>query len=89
MNAMSDRVWTRILRHAGDEFHLVRGRPFTYQARGRTIHLDTTNRMISRTAIERALERVPLTATTDVSDLSAPSYVYALLTDTRIKGNDW
>lgn len=89
MSEVADRVWTRTLRHAGDEFHQVRGKPFTYRARGRTIYLDTTNRMISRTAIERALARVPLTATTDVIDLSAPSYVYALLTDPRIRGSDW
>lgn len=77
------------MRHSGDEFHLVRGRPFTYTATGRTLQLHTTNRMISRTAIERALARCPLDDTTTVQDLSAPSYVYALLTDPRIRRDDW
>jgi hypothetical protein len=67
----------------------MRGRPFTYTATGRTIQLHSTNRMISRTAIEKALARCPLENTVAVQDLSAPSYIYALLTDSRIRRGDW
>ena len=80
----ADEVWRRIVRHSGEEFRLKGGRPFTYRASGRTIQLHTTNRMISRTAIEKALARCPLRNTVAVQDLSAPSYIYALLTDLRI-----
>jgi hypothetical protein len=85
----SDAVWRRITLHSGDTFYQIRGKPFTYKARGRTIYLDTTNRMISRTAIEKALGRVPLVNTAVVSDLSAPSYIYGILMDDRIRRHDW
>jgi hypothetical protein len=85
----SDTVWRRITMHSGDTFHQMRGKPFTYMARGRTIYLETTNRMISRSAIEKALGRVPLSSTAVVSDLSAPSYIYGILMDERIRGRDW
>jgi hypothetical protein len=84
-----ERVWQRIVRHSGEVFHQIRGKPFTYLARGRTITLHTTNRHISRTAIEKALARVPFISTSAVQDLSAPSYVYAILMDSRIRQVDW
>jgi hypothetical protein len=89
LNIGAEEVWNRIERNSGEEFRLVRGRPFTYTAAGRTIQLHTTNWMLSRTAIDRALERCPLKNTTSVQDLSAPSYIYALLTDPRIRRDDW
>ena len=82
-------VWRRIVHHSGETFYQIRGKPFTYRARGRTIYLDTTNRMISRTAIEKALRRVPLRSTVPVQDLSAPSYIYGILMDDRIRRGDW
>ncbi len=85
----AERVSDRIMSHSGHEFSLLRGKRFAYEARGRTICLHTTNRMISRTAIERAPERVPLSATVDVQDLSAPSYIYGILMDHRIRNGDW
>lgn len=87
MNA--EAVWRRIIRHSGSTFHQIRGKPFTYEARGRTIYLHTTNRVISRTAIEKALRLVPLPNTRAVQYLSAPSYIYAILMDPRVRGNDW
>ena len=85
----TDAVWPRIVRHSGHTFHQLRCKPFTYEARGRTIYLETTNRMISRTAIEKALERVPLENTVAVQDLSAPSYIYGILMDPRVRAGDW
>jgi hypothetical protein len=89
MTASSDAVWKRIVGHSGEPFHQLRGKEFTYEARGRTIYLHTTNRMISRTAIEKALQRVPLANTASVQDLSAPSYIYGILMDGRIRSRDW
>lgn len=60
MTINSDAVWARIERRAGEEFRQLRGKPFTYDVSGRSIHLHTTNRMISRTAIEAALKLCPL-----------------------------
>lgn len=41
------------------------------------------------TAIEKALERVPLKNTVAVQDLLAPSYIYGILMDARIRESDW
>ena len=87
--SLAERVWKRIVAHSNETFHQVRGKTFTYEARGRTIYLHTTNRMISRTAIEHALQRTPLAGPKDVQDLSAPSYLYGILEDSRIRGDLW
>lgn len=84
-----DTVWRKIISHSGETFHQMRGKAFTYSAHGRTIYLHTTNRMISRTAIEKALEHVPLENTVPVQDLSAPSYIWGILMDDRIRGSHW
>ena len=41
-------------------------------------------RRLSRTNFERARPRLPFENTTDVKDLQGPSYVYAILMDSRI-----
>ena len=70
-------VWQRILRYAGSEFRQVRGKPFTYWVRGpRTLTLDTTNRSISRAAVQRALARWPVNGRPgELNDITAPSYL--------------
>lgn len=84
-----ETAWRRIVRYSGETFHQIRGKPFTFETRGRTIYLHTTNRTISRSTIEEALGHVPLANTVAVQHLSAPSYVYAILMDDRIRLNDW
>ena len=85
--AAAEVVWQRIVRHAGDEFRQIRGKPFTYRVVGpRTLGLDTTNRVVSRAAVERALERWPVDGPGGLSGLNAPSYLYGLLADPRVLG---
>lgn len=84
-----ETTWKRIVRHSGETFHQIRGKPFTFDTRGRTIYLHTTNRMISRSAIEEALRHTPLANTVAVQHLSAPSYIHAILMDDRIRAQDW
>jgi hypothetical protein len=84
-----ESVWQRIEAHAGERFTQIRGGEFTYSATARTLKLDRTNRSISWSAVEKALSRVPLATTSEVSDLSAPSYVYAILMDDRIRRGEW
>ena len=83
-SAHAEAVRRRIVNHSGAAFHQVRGRPFTYEARGRTIYLHTTNSAIGHAAVERALTRVPLDRVANLQDSSAPSYLYAILTADRI-----
>ena len=80
----AEAVWRRIVSHPGAIFHQVRGRPFAYEARSRTICVHATNWVIGRAAVKQALTRMPLDRVSDLQDLSAPSYLYAILTDDRI-----
>lgn len=41
----AEKVWARIVRLSGETFHQKGGKAFTYEARGRTIYVHTTNRM--------------------------------------------
>lgn len=87
--ASIDDVWPRIRALAGQEFTQKGGKPFTYRAGDNYVDLATTNRNISRTAFARALDRVPLDGPSAVNDLSAPSYIYGILMDERVRRSDW
>jgi hypothetical protein len=82
-------IWERIVLHQGMMFHKIRGEPFTYNVQGNVIALNSTNQNIPKSEINRALYRMPLDSTQAVQDLRAPSYIYAILMDNRIRGNEW
>jgi hypothetical protein len=80
-----DVVWSRILAHAGEEFRLVRGARFTYHVRGNSVVPNRTDYPIHRSQFEIALGRMPLGGPSEIQDLRGPSYVFAILTDGRIR----
>lgn len=82
-------VWERICNHAGHTFQQIRGKKFSYSITGYTLNLSTTNRSVSKKTIEQALEYVPLQDTILVQHLQAPSYLYAILMDDRIRNGLW
>ena len=86
---MIQLVWQRIKDHEGEIFHQKLGGEFTYTVKGNTLYLSRTNRLVSRGTIEKALRYVPLENTVPIQNLQAPSYLYAILMDKRIKMNDW
>jgi hypothetical protein len=47
------------------------------------------NRKLTRTQVEAAIARCPLTSTTEIKDLMDYIYLFALLTDARIRGEAW
>ncbi|WP_079491640.1 hypothetical protein [Maledivibacter halophilus] len=61
---------------------------FKYQIINNSIVLDRTNRSISKNEIEKALAFVALENTVPLQHLQAPSYIYAILIDDRIKQSD-
>ncbi|HET6615012.1 MAG TPA: hypothetical protein VFH62_03915 [Dehalococcoidia bacterium] len=89
MTRSVENVWSRILAHEGETFHQVRGKAFTYRVNGPVLNPNTTNRNVSRSQLETALALVPLEGPGQINDLQAPSYIYAILMDDRIRGNDW
>ena len=84
-----DFIWNRITEHQHETFHQKKGEEFKYCVNKNTISFDRVDWLLSRTEIEKALKRVPLRTTSDVNDLQAPSYIYAILMDERISGKLW
>lgn len=87
-------VWERVRSEQGGVFHTATGLPFTYQVEGDArIWFYRSGRRINRPSTRsqfaRAVERCPLSQTTDIKDLLCYAYVFGLLRDGRIRGNDW
>ncbi|MGD7023044.1 hypothetical protein ACQCVK_10640 [Rossellomorea vietnamensis] len=86
---MIDIIWERIVVNEGEVFRQIRGGEFTYKVKGSTVELSRTNRSISKQTVNSALELVPLKNTVPLQMLQAPSYLFAMLMDSRIRQNDW
>lgn len=90
---VAESVWRRIESHQGEEFKTVKNLPFTYVVEGAGIWFfregRRINRRLTRTQVEVAIARCPLTTTTEIKDLMDPSYLFALLMDSRIRGKAW
>ena len=83
-------IWKRIVENEGKDFKQKGGKVFTYNLIGKnTIKLNTTNRSISKSQFEKALNFVPLDKTTLIQNLQSPSYIYGILMDERIRKENW
>jgi hypothetical protein len=80
-----DEVWHRIVALRGETFRQRRGKPFTYAVSGNSLKPSTTNRQLPRSHFARAFERAPLDGPGQLQDLQGPSYLFAILTDPRIR----
>lgn len=56
---------------------------------GRALRLDRSNQMLPYTQLEQAYQLVPLKGPGQVQHLRAPSYIFAILMDPRIRQSDW
>ncbi len=82
-------VWARIQAYAGETFHQIRGAEFTYELHGASLLPDRTHRYIPKSNFQTALQLVPLHSTAPLQALQGPSYIYAILMDSRIRQNNW
>jgi len=86
-------VWQRIESHQGEQFRTATRLPFIYAVEGAGIWFfrdgRRINRKLTRTQVEVAIARCPLTRTTEIKDLMDYPYLFALLTDVRIRGEAW
>jgi hypothetical protein len=80
-----ESVWQRIVTAQGQTFHQVRGRAFTYTVQGESLVPSTTNRVLGRSQFQKAHERLPVSGPGELQDLQGPSYLFAVLTDPRIR----
>jgi hypothetical protein len=86
---MIEVIWERINENEGQVFKQIKGGEFTYKVEGNTIKLSRTNRIVSKSNFAEALKYVPLKNTVPLQRLQAPSYLFAILMDNRIRQNDW
>ncbi|MBN9647596.1 hypothetical protein J0L31_11390 [Terrisporobacter glycolicus] len=82
---MKDKVWEAITNNQSEEFKQIKGKVFTYKVKGNQIILNTTNQMIPKSEIEKALSIFPFKNTSVLQHLRAPSYIYGIMMDDRVK----
>ena len=87
------RVWQRIVACQKEIFYTTRRYPFTYSVEGSGIWFyrkgERINMRLARSEVEAAIARCPLEKTTDIKDLRDFAYLFGLLMDRRIRGEDW
>ena len=79
-------IWARILQHEGEEFKTKKKLPFTYKIINGAVVPNRTNFPLAKVNFEKAAALMPLQGPGQINDLVyGPSYVYAILTDARIR----
>ena len=90
---VAEAVWHRIKSHEGEVFKTATSLPFTYQVDGQGMwffrNRQRINRKLTRTQLNLAIGRCPLRSTTEIKDVMDYPYVFALLMDSRIRGQEW
>ena len=76
-----------LLTYEGEIFTQKKGQRFTYKVKGNSIVPSTTNYHIPIKDILKGLNRSNINKVSDLSDLRGPSYIYALVMDSRIKNS--
>jgi len=85
-----DTVWGRIKTFQGQMFETKPGKQFTFEISGNTFIPRCTNYNISKRDSEKVLNLVPLEGPGKINKLvRGPSYIWAVLHDPRVRGNDW
>ena len=90
---LGESVWGRINEHQGEQFRTVTGLPFTFAVEGSGVWFfregKRINRKLTRTQLEEAVSRCPLSTTTEIKDLMDYAYLFAVLRDGRIREQAW
>ena len=85
-----DELWNRLKWFEGHDFETKRGRPFRYEISGTVFRPTCTTYGISMADFGKALALVPFHGPSVINWLvRGPAYVWAVLHDRRIRGNDW
>jgi|SRR5579871_896911 len=82
-----ERVWKSISKHAGDDFTTTTGLPFRYRVAGDSVWIERDGREIKRALSKgqfaKAWARWPVTGPGELQDLQGPSFLFAILDDSR------
>ena len=81
-----DIIWKNIVNHAGEQFYTKTGLPFTYSIVDACVVPNRTNYPLSKNNFEKAERVEGLSGPGQINNLvRGPAYVYAILTDERIR----
>ena len=82
-----ERVWKAIARHAGEEFKTTTGLRFRYRLAGDSVWIERDgreiNRALGKSQFGKAWSRWPVSGPGDLHDLQGPSFLFAILDDSR------
>ena len=80
------KTWENIVHCAGQEFRTKTGKPFSYTIENGAVVPDRTRYPLAKSNFEKAAAIENLQGPGQISGLvRGPSYVYAILTDSRIR----
>jgi hypothetical protein len=92
-DGIEDLVWARLKAHQGEVFFTATRLPFTYQIEGNGLWFfregDRINRKLTRAQVNTGVARCPIAKTTEIADLIDYAYLFGLLTDSRVRGEQW
>lgn len=77
-------IWEKVKMHQGEVFHTTTGLEFTYTVVGEKVIHTRSKATLSRSDFEKAVKINPQKASDLHNDVSGPSYVYAIITDSRL-----
>lgn len=80
-----NEIWEKVKQHQGEVFHTVTGLEFTYTVVGERVIHTRSKAALSRSDFEKAVTLNPQKASDLHNDVSGPSYVYAIITDSRLQ----
>ena len=80
-----ESIWENIKRHEGEIFYTVSGLEFTYQVVGENLIHTRSKVAISKSAFEKAIVLNPQKPSDLHNDVVGPSYIYAIISDSRIR----
>ncbi len=85
-----DKIWNRIIAHAGENFYTKTGLEFTYKINGDIFYPSRTNYKIPKADFEKAYAYVPIDGPSVINYVvRGPAYVWAVLHDQRISNGMW
>ena len=90
MPVLINTIWHRIRKHEGSIFRTITGIPFSYEIQSDHVVTDRTPYWLSKSQFAIALEMVPFDGPGVINNLvRGPSYIWAILHDSRIRLNDY
>ena len=83
-------VWERVKAHESEAFETKTHLLFTYTVTRNSLTTSRSRQVIGRTDFEKVLPMVPVKGPGEINMLvGGPAYLWAILHDPRIRGNDW